>query len=43
MAEELTGLRFPQIVIVIVVDHEDVQIFIKDRDQYVERVEQLFR
>ena len=43
MAEELTGLRFPQIVIVIVVDHEDVQIFIKDRDQYVDRVEQLFR
>jgi genome maintenance exonuclease 1 len=43
MAEELTGLRFPQIVIMIAVDHEDLNIFIKDRDQYVERVEQLFR
>jgi len=42
MAEEITGLKFPQIVIAIAVDHEDAQIFIKDRDQYVERVEQLF-
>jgi hypothetical protein len=43
MAEELTGLRVPQIVIVIAVDHEDTQIFIKDRDPFVITVKQLFR
>lgn len=42
MAEELTGLRIPQIAIVIAVDHEDTQIFVKDRDPFVVTVRQLF-
>lgn len=42
MAEERTGLRVPQIVIAIAVDHEDAQIFTKDRDQYVPMVKKLF-
>ena len=42
MAEERTALKFPQIVIVIAVDHEDPQIFVRDRDQYVDRVLEVF-
>jgi hypothetical protein len=43
MAEERTSLKFPQIVIVIAVDHEDPQIFVKQRDQYVEKVLEIFQ
>jgi genome maintenance exonuclease 1 len=43
MAEERTLLKFPQIVIVIAVDHEDPQIFVKQRDQYVEKVLEIFQ
>lgn len=43
MAEELTELKFPQIVVIISVDHEDeAQVFIKQRDQYVNRVLEIF-
>lgn len=42
MAEELTMYRFPQIVIVMAIDHEDTKVFIKDRDQYVDRVMEIF-
>lgn len=42
MAEERTGLKIPQIVIMIAVDNEDTQIFVKDRDQYVSAVKTVF-
>lgn len=42
MAEERTVLKFPQIVIVIAVDHEEPQVFVKNRDQYVDRVLEVF-
>lgn len=43
MAEERTFLKFPQIVIVIAVDHEEPQIFIKQRDEYADKVRQIFQ
>lgn len=42
MAEELTLYKFPQIVIIMSVDHDDTLVFIKDRDQYVNRVLEIF-
>lgn len=43
MAEELTELKFPQIVIIIAVDHEDIaQVFVKQRDDYVDKVLKIF-
>lgn len=42
MAEERTELKFPQIVVIIAVDHEDAQVFVKNRDQYVEKVLEVF-
>lgn len=42
MAEELTGLNFPQIVVIIAVDHEPTQVFVKPRDLYVDRVLEIF-
>jgi hypothetical protein len=42
MAEELTEHKFPQIVVIIAVDHEDAQIFVKNRDQYVDKVLEVF-
>jgi len=42
MAEELTEHKFPQIVVAIAVDHEDAQIFVKNRDQYVDKVLEVF-
>ena len=42
MAEELTELKFPQIVIIMSVDNEESLVFIKDRDQYVDRVLEIF-
>jgi hypothetical protein len=43
MVEELTDIKVPQIVIIIAVDGEDPQIFIKDKQQYVERVKEIFK
>lgn len=42
MAEERTGIKFPQIVIIIAVDHEETQVFVKDRDEYVRKVLTIF-
>ena len=42
MAEELTELKFLQIVIIMSVDNEESLVFIKDRDQYVDRVLEIF-
>ena len=42
MAEELTDLKVPQIVILIAVDGEEPQVFIKNRDQYVTKVKEIF-
>ncbi len=43
MAEQLTGLKFPQIVVIIAVDHEPTQVFVKDRNLYVDRVLEIFQ
>lgn len=42
MAEELTGLRFPQIVIIMSVDHYSPLVFVKRRDDYIERTRKVF-
>lgn len=42
MAEELTYLKFPQIVIIMSVDNEESLVFIKQRDDYVDRVLEIF-
>jgi hypothetical protein len=42
MAEDLTGLKFPQIVVIVAVDHEETQIFVKKREDYIDRVLQVF-
>jgi genome maintenance exonuclease 1 len=42
MAEELTDLTIPQIVIIIAVDNEEPQLFIKNKSQYVNRVNEIF-
>lgn len=42
MSEELTELKFPQIVIVMSVDHDNTKVFCKKRDDYVDRVLELF-
>ena len=42
MAEELTEHKFPQIVVIIAVDHEDAQVFVKNRDQYVDKALEVF-
>ena len=42
MAEELTDLKFPQIVIIMSVDNEESLVFIKQRDDYVDRVLEVF-
>lgn len=42
MAELLYKLDIPQIVIIIAVDHEDPQIFRKDKTKYLSRVKELF-
>ena len=41
-AEELTDLKFPQIVIIISVDHDETLVFVKPRDLYVKRVLEVF-
>lgn len=42
MAEELTNLKFPQIVIIMSVDDDESLVFVKDRNQYVDRVLEVF-
>lgn len=42
MAEELTDLKFPQIVIIIANDDYETQVFVKNRDDYKERVLEIF-
>ena len=42
MAEELTGLSFPQIVIIMSVDHDSPLVFVKRRDDYIERTREVF-
>lgn len=43
MAEELTGIEFPQIVIIISNDEYEVQTFVKKRDDYRDRVLEIFK
>ena len=43
MAEELTGLEFPQIVIIISNDEYEVLTFVKKRDDYRDRVLEIFK
>lgn len=43
MAEELTALEFPQIVIIISNDEYEVQTFVKKRDDYRDRVLEIFK
>jgi ATP-dependent exoDNAse (exonuclease V) beta subunit len=43
MVEGLTGMEVPQIVILISVDDELPQLFIKNKEQYVKRVEEIFK
>lgn len=42
MFERMYKISIPKIVIMISVDHEDPQIFVKDRSQYVNRVLDIF-
>lgn len=42
MFEKMYKINIPQIVIMIAVDHEPAQVFVKDRGQYVNRVLEIF-
>lgn len=42
MFEWIYKIKIPQIAILIAVDHEDPQVFVKDRGQYVNRVLEIF-
>jgi genome maintenance exonuclease 1 len=42
MAEERTNMIISQFAIVIAVDHENPQVFVKDKKQYIEKVKQIF-
>jgi len=42
LAEERTELKFPQIVIIMPADDGDCLVFIKNRDEYVDKVRELF-
>lgn len=42
MFERMYKINIPKIVIMIAVDHEDPQLFVKDRSQYVNRVLDIF-
>jgi len=42
MAEEQLGLVIPQIAILIAVDHEEPQIFVKPKYLYQDEVRELF-
>ncbi len=43
MFEWIYKIKIPQIAILIAVDHEEPQLFVKDRGQYVNRVLEIFR
>jgi genome maintenance exonuclease 1 len=43
MFEWMYKIPIPQIAILIAVDHEEPQLFVKDRSQYVNRVLEIFR
>ena len=43
MFERLYNISIPQIAILIAVDHEEPQLFVKDRSKYVNRVLEIFR
>lgn len=42
MFEWIYKIRIPQIAILIAVDHEEPQLFVKDRGEYVDRVLEIF-
>lgn len=42
MLEEMTGMVFPQLVTVMMVDHDDPIVFIKHRDEYVPTMKRIF-
>ena len=42
MFEQIYKIKIPQIAIMIAVDHEPPQLFVKDRGQYVDRVIEIF-
>ena len=42
MAEERTNMIIPQFAIVIAVDHEAPQVFVKDKAPYIDKVKQIF-
>ena len=42
MFEVLYKIQIPQIVIIIAVDHEEPQLFVKDRSHYVNKVLDIF-
>ena len=42
MAEEITPYKFPQIVIIMPVVHDETLVFVKPRDLYVSRVLEIF-
>lgn len=42
MGEELMNMEIPQIVILIAVDHEEPQVFVKQNEPYRDRVREIF-
>ena len=42
MLEEMKGLIFPQLVIVMMVDFDDPIVFVEPRDKYIEPMERIF-
>ena len=42
MVEEMYGISVPQFVIIIAVDHEEPQVFVKQKEQYVDTVKDIF-
>lgn len=42
MAEERHGIEVPQIAIMIAVDHEEPQVFVKPKLEYISKVRELF-
>lgn len=42
MFERMYNIKIPQIAIMIAVDHEEPQLFVKDRGEYVNRVLEIF-
>ena len=42
MFEELTGQEIPQFVIIVAVDHEETQVFVKPKSEFEDEVRQIF-